>query len=687
MRKRSYQNRRRQGPRKKITVCGKVIKNARGFAFVVPDPPINTIRGDIFLSVEEAASLINGDIVKVEVFTHPRDKKHNGQLLSVLQHSLKTIVGTFRADPQPAVEILGKGMELTIPLKPFSQTLTPGSAILIKLLYSKKLHEKPKGELISVLADSMNSTTDIPYIVSKHKIRTDFPKECTKEAKKIPQRVEKKDIKNRKDLRHLSFVTIDGATAKDFDDAVFGKKTGNGTYTLWVAIADVSYYVKLNSSIDKEALSRGTSIYFPHTAIPMLPEKLSNGICSLNPKVDRLVVVCEIELNDQGDKKKCTFYNGVIHSQKRLTYEEAQDFFAHKNKTPLPKQIKESLRCLFSIYKILQKNRTQKGYIDLNIAETEMKLSPKGKVLELNAAQRLDAHRLIEECMIAANEAVAHFLTKNKVPIIFRTHETPELTAVKTFLTVAKSLGIPLPSKTSTVTQKTYQKILLLIEKHPSKKVLNFLLLRSMKQASYTTENLGHFALASEFYTHFTSPIRRYSDLVVHRTLKAFLNKNKERVYLPQKLSDIAQHCSNRERIAISAERELIRMKQVRFARKYLGKVYMGTVIGSNKKGLFVEINKLLIEGFVAIEKIGYGYKYNDKHMLFYSRKSGKKICLGDKIKVQIAQTNLQLLQIDLEPIKTATKKKKKRTPKHLKRSQTESKPHHHRRKGKRASK
>ncbi len=657
-------------------VCGRVIKNSKGFAFIAIQPPVKGFNEDIFLGADEAAPLITGDIVEVRVSTsHRSTKKYSGELIRIIKHNLKTVVGTFVLDrKKPMIEVQGKGMDLMIPLKLHEKqtsmkNLKPGNAILVKIVYGKNLYELPKGEIVSILGESMDFTTDDLYITSKHNLNTVFPKACVDQEKRIPSHVKKEEYKDRKDLRDMAFITIDGPTAKDFDDAVCAEKLKSGGHTLWVAIADVSHYVIPNSPIDKEAFLRGTSVYFPHMAVPMLPEKLSNGICSLKPNVDRLAVVCEIQFNKKGEVEKSNFYNAVIQSQKRCTYREVEDFFEKKKDFDSP--IKESLKSLFAIYESLLKNRNQRGNIDLDIQESAIKVSPEGKPLGVEKIQRLNSHRLIEECMIAANEATAKSLSEKRVPIIFRVHEPPESNSTETFLTIAQSLGIPVKNQKNSGIQTSYQHFLKAIDNHPSKKVLNILLLRSLKQAIYSKNNLKHFALASDFYTHFTSPIRRYADLTVHRSLKATFQSlpKAKKLFSPKYLSTIAQNCSERDRAAIEAERQMIQLKQARYASKYLGHTFTGTIMSFNRKGAFVELDTLLIEGFVDINRMGADYVYNEKYMFFRKLRSGKKIILGDRIEVQIARVSIHLLKIELEPV-----------------AYTESKPHHHRRRGKRAS-
>jgi ribonuclease R len=656
-------------------IQGKVSKNSRGFAFVAPINPPPFLKEDVFLNPEEAEELLTGDIVEIYLDNDRSDKGYSGRLSKILERGMqKTVARYIKGNSfSPAMaEVDTKDVQLQIELdqdKTFKDVVD-GAAILVEVLEGPRGGEPARGRILSVLADSLNSTTDDPYIIVKYKLSETFPDAVLKEADETPANIAKADLKSREDLRDLPFVTIDGADARDFDDAVCAKKLANGTIRLWVAVADVAHYVRPGTELDREAYERGTSVYFPHRVLPMLPERLSNGICSLNPNEDRLAMVCEMDFDPSGKKIRHQVMEAVFISQHRCVYETLQQFYDRPNDMghEYNPRVRESLVNLFDLYKKLHLNRIRRGAIDLNLPEAKVKVNREsGEVDAIVRTERMDTHRLIEEFMIAANEAVSEIMEEHKLNFLFRVHETPDPDAAKRFMDVAKSLHVKLNEKwINDITPHSYQKILGAIEENPASRVLNFLLLRSMKQAFYSAENLKHFGLASEAYTHFTSPIRRYPDLIVHRLLKAYIHKSKKEAGLAkgskaEDLAEAALHCSARERVAVDAERELIRIKQVRYAERHLGEEHMGIVVGINAKGAYVELIDAFIEGFVPIERFGADFVFNEKLYQLVGKRSGKIIQIGEKISVQIVRTTPHLLQIELEPLAGKPKKKTSR--------------------------
>ncbi len=669
---REHDGRDREGGRSRAQVIqGKVSKNSRGFAFVAPIDPPPFLKEDVFLNPEEAEELLTGDIVEITLDHERSEKGYSGRLRKIIERGMqKTVARYIKGNSyQPAMaEVDTKDVQLQIELQDDRtfKDLVDGAAILVELQEGPKGGDPAKGRILSVLADSLNSTTDDPYIMVKYKLPETFPDAVIKEADAVPASLNKQDFKGREDLRDLPFVTIDGADARDFDDAVCAKRLANGTIRLWVAVADVAHYVRTGTELDREAYERGTSVYFPHRVLPMLPERLSNGICSLNPNEDRLAMVCEMDFDPSGKKVRHEILEAVFQSQHRCVYETLQQFYDRPNDTghEYNPRVKESLVHLFDLYKKLHQNRIRRGAIDLNLPEAKVKVNREtGEVDAIVRTERMDTHRLIEEFMIAANEAVSEIMEEHKMAFLFRVHETPDPEAAKRFLDVAKSLHVKVNEKwINEISPHSYQKILGAIEEHPASRVLNFLLLRSMKQAFYSAENLKHFGLASTSYTHFTSPIRRYPDLVVHRLLKAFIHKSKKEASQAkgskaEDLEEAAQHCSMRERVAVDAERELIRIKQVRYAERHLGEEHVGIVVGINPKGAYVEMIDAFIEGFVPIERFGADFVFNEKLYHLAGKRSGKIIQIGEKISVQIVRTTPHLLQIELEPLQGKPKK------------------------------
>jgi ribonuclease R len=654
-----------RGPESKL-IRGKVTKNNRGFAFVSPINPPPFLKEDVFLNPEEADELLTGDIVDITLDRVRSEKGHSGRLYRIVERGLQKTVARYVKGggfAPPMAEVDTKDVQLQIALErdPAFRDTVDGAAILVEVTRPPRGSEPARGKILSVLADSMNSTTDDPLIMVKHKLRETFPDPVIAEAQCVPDTLQKSDFKGREDLRELAFVTIDGADSRDFDDAVFARRLPNGMSRLLVAVADVAHYVRPGTAIDKEAYERGTSVYFPHRVLPMLPERLSNGICSLNPNEDRLVMVCEIEYDPLGRKTRHRVFEAVFRSHHRCVYETLQQFYDRPQDTghEYSPRVRESLVVLYDLYKKLHQSRIRRGAIDLNLPEAKVKVDREtGDVKEIVRTERLDTHRLIEEFMIAANEGVTEIMEEHKQAFLFRVHEPPEHDAAQRFLDTAKALHLKVNENwlKEDITPQTYQKILRAIEESPAARVLNFLLLRSMKQAFYAAENLYHFGLASTAYTHFTSPIRRYPDLIVHRLLKAWVHKSKKEQQAAKgsvagNLEEAAQWCSMRERVAVDAERELVRIKQVRYAEKHLGEEHTGTVIGINPKGAYVELADAFIEGFVPIERFGADFAFNEKLYHLRGKRSGKVIQIGDRLTVQIARTNPHLLQIELEPL------------------------------------
>ncbi len=653
-------------------IRGKVTKNNRGFAFVSPINPPPFLKEDVFLNPEEADELLTGDIVDITLDRVRSEKGYSGRLQRVVERGLQKTVARYVKGNNfgpPMAEVDTKDIQLQITLEkdPAFRDVVDGAAILVEVTRAPRGPEPAQGKILSVLADSMNSTTDDPMVIVKHKLRETFPDLVLAEAQAVPSTIQKSDFKGREDLREHAFVTIDGADSRDFDDAVFARKMPNGMIRLMVAVADVAHYVRPGTAIDKEAYERGTSVYFPHRVLPMLPERLSNGICSLNPNEDRLVLVCEMEFDASGRKTRHHVFEAVFRSHHRCVYETLQQFYdrPEDNGHEFSPRVRDSLMLLFELYKKLHQSRIRRGAIDLNLPEAKVKVNREtGEVEAIIRSERMDTHRLIEEFMISANEAVSEVMEEHKLAFIFRVHEPPEQDAAQRFLDTAKALHLKVNENwlKDEITPQTYQKILRAIEEAPAARVLNFLLLRSMKQAFYSAENLFHFGLASKAYTHFTSPIRRYPDLIVHRLLKAYVHKSKKEAQLAkgsvaENLEESAQWCSMRERVAVDAERELVRIKQVRYAEKHLGEEHTGIVIGINPKGAYVELAEAFIEGFVPIERFGSDFAFNEKLYHLRGKRSGKIIQIGDRLNVQIARTNPHLLQIELEPLSGKLKK------------------------------
>ncbi len=646
------------------TIEGTISKNQRGFAFLKPSRPIPGLDEDVFLPPEEAEQLMSGDRVEVRLQKDPRGRGVIGSVTKILQRGLERFVARYvpassHTAPYAEVETKDHQMKIFLERDPVYADLLEGTAVMVELIRAPEGRLAGRGKIIAKLADSLNSTTDDPFIIARHKLREFFPDDVMSEADQIPNELRPEDYQGRKDLRSLPFVTIDGADSRDFDDAVCAEKLKNGHTRLWVAVADVAHYVRPGSAMDLEAYTRATSIYFPHRVLPMLPERLSNGICSLNPNVDRLVLVAEMDFDQEGAKRSHKVYEAVFQSHHRCVYESLQEFY-DKPAAPHPysEKVVPSLQALHHLYKLVKAQRSSRGSVELELPEAKVIVNREtGEVDNIKVIERVDTHKLIEEFMIAANEAVSEIMIEAKKPFLFRVHEVPEEEAVIKFVEVASTMGAPIDHRwLQEIEPRSYQKLVEAIRPSPSVRVLNFLLLRSMKQAIYSHENLKHFGLASQAYTHFTSPIRRYPDLIVHRLLKAWLHRDEAATRaapgsVAQDLEEAAHHCSQRERAAVDAERELLKMKQVRHAEKHLGEEHEGVITGVAAKGLFVELQSIFIEGFVPVDRLGNEMQFNDRALILKERGSNRLFRIGDRIKVQIARTNIHLLQIELEPL------------------------------------
>jgi ribonuclease R len=486
---------------------------------------------------------------------------------------------------------------------------------------------------------------EIEIALRKHDLPYQFPAEVEKLSARFPSKVLKKDLVKREDLRHLPLVTIDGETARDFDDAVYCERDGKN-YKLYVAIADVSHYVKPSDALDQEAFNRGNSVYFPRRVIPMLPEALSNGLCSLNPQVDRLCMVCEINLDSAGDFQDYSFYPAVMFSHARLTYTKVAAMLENP-KGEEAKQYQDLLphiQLLYKLFKVLLKARDLRGAIDFETVETQMIFNDEGKIERILPVKRNDAHRLIEECMLAANVCASDFLQKHKQPTLYRIHEgpTPEkLAALRDFL---KEFGVQLGGGDDPKA-KDYAKTLSRIKDRPDAQLLQTVMLRSLRQAVYSPDNVGHFGLAYESYTHFTSPIRRYPDLLVHRAIKAVLNKT---AYSPGNWYELGEHCSQTERRADEATRDVETWLKCYYMQDRIGESFEGVVSGVAGFGLFVALDGIYVEGLVHVSELPSDYFHFDavRHMLLGER-TGKRYRLGDRLRVRLVRVDLESSRID----------------------------------------
>ena len=519
----------------------------------------------------------------------------------------------------------------------------PGQVATVELIAQPSKHAQPIGRVSEVLGNYTDPGMEIEIALRKFDLPNEFSKKSLAAARAMPEEVRPEDLKGRKDLRNLPFVTIDGETARDFDDAVFAARDASGKnagFNLKVAIADVSHYVRPGDALDTDARERGTSVYFPRRVIPMLPEKISNGLCSLNPNVDRLAMVCDMAISADGKVTRYEFYAAVFRSKARLTYTGVWDSLSKGSPTP-------ELKTLHEVFKALSQERNRRGAIDFETVETKMVFDDKGKILRIVPEPRNEAHRLIEECMLAANVCAGDFISGRKQPVLYRVHDVPapeKVTALRDFLA---ELGLVLPGGEKPE-PKDYAQILEKIKSRPDFLLLQTILLRSLKQAVYTPENVGHFGLAFDAYVHFTSPIRRYPDLLVHRTIKALLANQK---YAGLDWEETGRHCSETERRADDASRDVENWLKCYFMQDHVGETFEGRVTGVTSFGLFVMLDGYFVDGLVHISELGRDYfRFEPTRHMLLGERTGKRYRLADRLKVKLVRVDLETRKIDLVP-------------------------------------
>ena len=614
-----------------------------GFGFAVPLTP--TGEGDFVLYERQMRGVMHGDIVTVRPAGIDRRGRREGTVLDVVERAQSKVVGRFYMDRGVAIlEAEDKRLSQSIVLEPESVAqLKPqsGQVIVAEIETYPEAHRPAVAKLIEVLGDYADSGMEIEIAVRKHHLPHQFSEACVKAAKKIPDHVRKTDLKGHVDLRDLPLVTIDGETARDFDDAVFAEKIGRN-YRLVVAIADVSHYVRPDDAIDVDAQERSTSVYFPRRVIPMLPEKLSNGICSLNPDVERLCMVCDMVITYAGNIKEYRFYPAVMRSHARLTYNQVWDWISDGRDHPFKPQIDT----LYKLFKILQKKRFERGAVEFESVETQMVFDDNGKIDKIVPVVRNDAHKLIEECMLAANVCAAEFLLKNKHTALFRNHLGPTPEKLATLREQLGLLGLSLGGGDNP-TPKDYAALAEQFKNRPDAELLQVMMLRSMQQAVYEPHCDGHFGLAYSAYAHFTSPIRRYPDLTVHRAIKAVLNGQ---TYQPNKTRQaLGVHTSFCERRADDASRDVENWLKTYYMRDKVGEVFSGKISGMTSFGIFVTLDDIHIDGLVHISDLGEDYfNFRPEIMAIEGERSGVRFNMGDTVTVKVARADLDTSKIDL---------------------------------------
>ena len=632
-------------PEKIEVRSGRVEGHHDGFGFFVPDDR----SGDLLLPEKEMRGVLHGD--RVMVREHGQDKRgrKEGKIVEILERANATLVGRlYRERGYQWVVAENKKISQDI-LIPDHKDLgaSNGQVVMIEIGEQPTKHAPPVGRVTQVLGNYADPGMEIEIALRKHDLPHEFSREVLAQAKKLPKGVAKKDFTaEREDQRELPLVTIDGEDARDFDDAVYCQPEGRG-FRLWVAIADVSHYVQPGAPLDLEAYDRGTSVYFPRRVIPMLPEELSNGLCSLMPEVDRLCMMCEMEIASTGTIRKYRFYPAVMHSRARLTYTQVWDWLSGEHKPPEDKAgLLPDLQNLYKLFKVLLKAREKRGAIDFETLETKMVFDAQDKIERIVPYERNDAHKVIEECMLAANVCASEFLQKHKHAALYRVHEGPTPDKLKALQEFLAEFGFFLTGGDDPHA-KDYATLLARIKGRPDIQLLQTVLLRSLRQAVYSPENAGHFGLAYEAYTHFTSPIRRYPDLLVHRAIKACL-RGETYVPAPDNWEQSGVHCSQTERRADDASRDVVSWLKCYFMQDKINVEYDGVISAVVSFGIFVALNEVFIEGLVHVSDLGADYFHFDaaRHQMMGER-SGKRYRLGDKVRVRVISVDLETSRID----------------------------------------
>ena len=624
---------------------GRVSGHKDGFGFVMPDDGSE----DVYLSAREMRSVFHGDRVAVKIIGEDRRGKPEGVLVDVLERGTREIAGQF---------IRERGIGVVIPdnakiahriliAKGESGGAKPGQIVVAQILDYPTNIEQPTGRIVQVIGspDQKGIATDIA--IQSHGIPTGWPKPVRAQVEKIGDSVPAAAKKGRVDLRDVDLVTIDGADARDFDDAVFCEPSGNG-WRLLVAIADVAHYVEVKSPLDKEAIVRGTSVYFPDRVVPMLPEELSNGLCSLNPKVDRLCMVCDMLVSENGKVTRATFVEAVMCSKARLTYSQVNDFLTGNDKA-IPKEAHGPVRNLHALYKAFAKARGRRGALELDLPQIKFELNKDGEIDRIRVESRNDAHRLIEECMIAANVEAAKFLKKNRIQGLYRVHPKPDPDRFDELRLYLVSLGIKVPHPDH-IQPRQFNNLLKKVKDRPDSAAISMQMLRSLTHAEYTPDNIGHFGLALDSYAHFTSPIRRYPDLLVHRGIRHIIRGGKPARYDydRQAMVRLGAITSAHERRAEEATRDVEAWLKCQYMVDRQGEVYDGVVTGVTNFGLFVQLKELMVDGLVHVTSLPNDYYHYDAgRQQMVGERTGRTFALGEAMRVLVQRVDMETRRID----------------------------------------
>ena len=628
-------------------VTGTVSGHRDGFGFVVRDDGESE---DVYLSAREMRPLFDGDRVAIRIKGMDRRGRAEGQLVDVLERGTQQVAGQF---------IRERGIGLVIPdnsrishriliPKGESGRAKHGQMVVAEILDFPTYVEQATGRVVDIIGTPGEKGIATDIAIHSHAIPFKWPKAVLNEIEHFGSSVPARAKQGRTDLRSVDLVTIDGADARDFDDAVFCERSGHGWRVL-VAIADVSHYVKVGSGLDKEATRRGTSVYFADRVVPMLPEVLSNGLCSLNPKVDRLCMVCEMRVNDDGKVTRSTFFEGVMRSKARLTYSQVAELLEGKSTSSVPKALHGSIRELHALYKAFSKARGRRGAIEIDLPQTKFKLNKEGEIDRIEVVPRNDAHRLIEECMIAANVEAAKFLKRHRIPGLYRIHAKPDPDRFDELRLYLVSLGLKV-AHPDHVEPRDFTKIIRQTADRPDANAIMMTMLRSLTHAEYSPANIGHFGLALESYAHFTSPIRRYPDLLVHRAIRHIVRGGKpgKYDYSGPEMERLGSITSAHEKRAEEATRDVEAWLKCQYMEAHLGEEFDGVITGVTNFGVFVQITELMVDGLVHVTSLTNDYyKYDAGTQSLIGERTGRKYRLGDAMRIEVNKVDMETRRID----------------------------------------
>jgi ribonuclease R len=638
-------------------VVGKLDGHPSGIGFVAPERPIEGLKKDIFVAAHNLKEALHGDRVVVRIERYREDGRAEGRIVQVLERAASTVVGRYEVDASGLGFVVPFDKRLTADIvvaRNETRDAEPGQMVTVEVTRWPTPTRGPAGRIVEVLGDINDPGVDTEIILRKYGIPDEHPPDVVEEARRIGGTVKDKDLAGRTDFRDRKVVTIDGEHARDFDDAISIEQLKNGHYLLGVHIADVAHYVHEGSALDTEAYERGTSVYFPERAVHMFPEALATGLCSLRPNVDRLVQSCVMEVTTRGDVVRYEMHDGIIRSDARMTYTDVNAILTDRDAAAMAKyrELVPMFELMKELFQVLNARRHRRGSVDFDLPEAQVVLNEDGFIEDIVASERNVAHRLIEEFMLLANETVAGHLESKGMPALYRIHEPPDPLKVLQFEEFIGAFGYSLGAGESSVTPMHFQKLVKKIRGNPAERPIAFLMLRTMQKARYDPMNVGHFGLAAPTYSHFTSPIRRYPDLVVHRLLREVRTttvNDERRAELAEDLPEVGRHTSEMEKRSADAEREILQWKKVRFMADKVGDTFAGYITGVAPFGMFVELTEHYVEGLVHVSTMADDYyRFREQQHALFGENTRKTYRLGDQVKVQIIKVDMERRQIDL---------------------------------------